>query len=1055
MENNTTYLFYPSARQGLGASIRENNSSIDKRVSFEVQIALQDQPANFPAITKQLSLLGPGDILGFNIDQAIVRLEPPSSTDSFEANYFPFVEFLDPDFPWRYTTAGAQGETGEHKGLLPWLTLLVLKAAEGDVEGEFRETPISERDPALPGRISILAGTPLPNLTEAWKWAHVQVIGQVGMDHTSLLSQIQESPGTACSRLMCARKLSAGTKYCAFIVPTFKLGQQAGLGEEFDDETDALTLAWNQTPAEDFLLPYYHKWEFRTGARGDFESLARLLEAKPASGLGLKQVDCERPGYGLSLDRGEEGEDRHLLNFEGALTSLDLEERISRWGMDATDGQDSSFRNELKGLINQSSDLVKPGIYGKWHADMNQLVEEEGAAWVHELNLDPRHRAAAGLGAQVMRENQEAFIGAAWEQMGSLTRFNETLRKGQLARELSGRLFDRMKHMEADDLLKFTHGVQSKIKSGTVTVQRRLDRSPIPNALQKSAGRKLFRKNSPIHKRQQNAGKSRKKDLLGRLNQGALDILQKKKVPHGSFTSDLRFNAKLQTVNEPNTFNSISGIVKDVEEGTIPNVEVSLWGVINGRFKLLGKAVTDGSGQYCIPSPAGTFYLVLQFQAKFFRLLLQLRSKENLWLSHVYDRQLWVTLDDDITSWLGEVVSATEQPLSAPLPALLQVLEEKLNPEKTIVARLEARLKKYSDESSFSSQVSQRKGPNELNLLHWHPTFKEAMYRYLADQYQDFLLPGVADIPQNSVLLLRTNRRFMEAFLLGLNHEFVSELRWREFPTDMKATAFRKFWDLGEPAFTETLLLNFQASPHGERFLSALQVQIADILAGNITEADARKLEREMEVWFSTNQQFMDIPPIPEWDPIARLGQQLSSFEEGEQLVLLIRGRLLNRYPNTLIYMARRDLAGDPSMAIQLEDHHAGKDSANPILYYPAFSGSIVPDIYFFGFAAISETSIRAESDRYFLIFEERVTETHFGLDEHVSDTETASGYDNLSWTHFKDGGSDIPEDHYINEIMPTEPALRTRWEKGAAAIASLCLQKPVRVIIPISSFLT
>ena len=46
----------------------------------------------------------------------------------------------------------------------------------------------------------------------------------------------------------------------------------------------------------------------------------------------------------------------------------------------------------------------------------------------------------------------------------------------------------------------------------------------------------------------------------------------------------------------------------------------------------------------------------------------------------------------------------------------------------------------------------------------------------------------------------KSNPRTIEAFMAGLNHEFSSELLWREFPADLRHTAFRRFWDGGAGA---------------------------------------------------------------------------------------------------------------------------------------------------------------------------------------------------------------------------------------------------------------
>src|SRR6185436_6606601 len=46
--------------------------------------------------------------------------------------------------------------------------------------------------------------------------------------------------------------------------------------------------------------------------------------------------------------------------------------------------------------------------------------------------------------------------------------------------------------------------------------------------------------------------------------------------------------------------------------------------------------------------------------------------------------------------------------------------------------------------------------------------------------------------------LLETNNRFIEAYLVGLNHEMARELLWREYPTDQRGTYFNSFWT-GKP----------------------------------------------------------------------------------------------------------------------------------------------------------------------------------------------------------------------------------------------------------------
>ena len=61
--------------------------------------------------------------------------------------------------------------------------------------------------------------------------------------------------------------------------------------------------------------------------------------------------------------------------------------------------------------------------------------------------------------------------------------------------------------------------------------------------------------------------------------------------------------------------------------------------------------------------------------------------------------------------------------------------------------------------------------------------------------------PGSKPCRRTRVLGLQTNRRFVEAYMVGLNHEMGRELLWRGFPTDQRGTCFDQFWDTrGAPA---------------------------------------------------------------------------------------------------------------------------------------------------------------------------------------------------------------------------------------------------------------
>jgi hypothetical protein len=107
---------------------------------------------------------------------------------------------------------------------------------------------------------------------------------------------------------------------------------------------------------------------------------------------------------------------------------------------------------------------------------------------------------------------------------------------------------------------------------------------------------------------------------------------------------------------------------------------------------------------------------------------------------------------------------------------------------------------------SVSAQATTSDPPSGLSNLaarRLDPVFPQGMYGALAELAPDLFLVGADRMPDNSVSLARTNARFIEAYLAGLNHEMGRELVWRGFPTDGRGTYFRRFWDTDDyPAMT-------------------------------------------------------------------------------------------------------------------------------------------------------------------------------------------------------------------------------------------------------------
>ncbi|MBN9126291.1 MAG: hypothetical protein J0I90_01705, partial [Nitrosospira sp.] len=137
------------------------------------------------------------------------------------------------------------------------------------------------------------------------------------------------------------------------------------------------------------------------------------------------------------------------------------------------------------------------------------------------------------------------------------------------------------------------------------------------------------------------------------------------------------------------------------------------------------------------------------------------------------------------------------------------------------------------------------------------------MYEPLSDLSSEYFLPNINLIEQNSITLLETNQKFIESYMVGINHEMARELLWREYPTDQRGSYFRQFWDV----------------------------------SGYLPESG--------EDLANLKEKLRDIPELHRWLPASALGDHDNREEGGakeEEVVLVIRGELLKKYPTAVIY---------------------------------------------------------------------------------------------------------------------------------------------------------
>ena len=244
-------------------------------------------------------------------------------------------------------------------------------------------------------------------------------------------------------------------------------------------------------------------------------------------------------------------------------------------------------------------------------------------------------------------------------------------------------------------------------------------------------------------------------------------------------------------------------------------------------------------------------------------------------------------------------------------------VRSQLDPEVTVTKRVTERIKGV--DFGQLGPVADR-----LNPIAVAPSFPQPMSGPLIELSQDLLLPGLETVPPDTMTLVRANSTFIEAYMVGLNHEFARELLWRNFPGDWGATYFRQFWDAraGDPA----------------------------------------------------NGALTDIPPIADWPHNQGLGAHATAVGEPGMVVLLLRGELLRRYPNAQVFARRAVWGTSPS--------RVPRDLGEPTKQ-PQFQCALAPDLMLFGFPLTVSQAKGSDTDPgWFFMLAEHPVAPRFGIPE-------------------------------------------------------------------------
>lgn len=1075
------YTFLPWLRQGLAARLAEaddlSSTASTERAQLAIELkiateAVETGAAGEAAVQKNVQLAGPGDVVGF-ARRAIVRVEPNFGVHDFEPNLLAHVEFYEEDLPWRHTPAAEQ--VANPRRLRPWLALIVLKSDEFELK-------------ANPNGLAHLAikqekiGDIFHSENEHWAFAHVQISKNIAERNgdglrSAVGSALGARPDSGISRLICPRKLAKNTPYTACLIPAFETGRLAGLGlptAGVPSQKPSWAKAGIAERPRQFDWPVYFHWSFSTGELGDFETLVeRLKPFQVPPDMGTLPFDVAQPGAGLDHLEKE----TNLMGFEAALRPPDF----VREAFPSGEG-DSFFQEKLAEYLNLNADLnglgpvgrdiltapnpffdssnlgddpvIVPPTYGQFHALVRRLGEAGAPEWLETLNRDPRWRGVGGLGAESVRREQENLMQQAWQQIGRINEANRRIRQARAVQLMAKRAFS--KHFKAADhseLLAMTgaaHGLMLGAAAARVALETQILESRLPVEAQSAAFRRAARPDfSLVRKMDARAVAAFGSFSAQKVN---ADLAQNFNLE----TSASKFlSASAPRSAPPNAYGieaaatAISAAVLKLENDSDARAREVFFDAM-GQMTATSlnknevRAAIDATAQPAeVKAKAKAMVADLTgFQKVADTGELLFTMKKTAFDSAFGDQAGRRTSGPVVLRKQGEGPTAAAALPIVSVGAVLEVqndfalfaqkMDEIAQPRPFLepladlgAVRAKADLQLRPDNGLRKKVLAgiqfHRPGapPRLADLvpIMAHPEYPQAAYDFLKQLSQDFILPNVERLPENSVSLMVTNRLFIEAYMAGLNHEMGRELLWREFPTDQRGSYFLTFWNPKDDPTTP--------------------------------EIEQRPDVKKLHSWAKKLGQH-SAQPLSGGDP--------NDPNEGN-LVLVVRGDLLKKYPNTMVFAQRgRYNPADPNGPRLLADETV---AAN--VKWPIFSGELSPDIYLFGFdltvdEAKGQRAAATGQPGWFFCFKERPGQTKFGLDDFgggagegmPAPNRSLTTWDDLTWEDLVDDRDELAAFHVnfskskalSNPHASDDPV--ARWGDNAADLAAILLQDPV-----------
>jgi hypothetical protein len=776
------------------------------------------------------------------------------------------------------------------------------------------DSSTTELQPGSPLKTIAVNDNDLPDLSDSWAWAHAQVTVD-STDPTVAANELVPASGTsAVSRFLCPRRLQADTSYLACLVPATLPGVQAGLGLPVDPGP-AIAPAWTAGAGQDVVLPVYHSWRFSTGADGDFKSLVQLLQGTPADGI--PDFATQTIDMSAPWQSPPEPGAGITISLQGALTGGP--------GAAATlTGQVlADFQTRLTNVLNfpaslnpTAADPTLSAVAPPIYGGRHAGVSTvpTTAGWLQTLNLDPERRIAAAFGTRYVQENQEFLMQQAWNQLGAVQEANRLQALTELAATVADRLH--VRHIQ--------NMTQSQLFSVAAPARTRVLMAP-GSTLQASTAA------TPLAPGTMTVAFSRFARPLGPIGIRAFNRIAPTVIANG-------ISGAVTVTAPPAQLDGISTLM------AAPPPAVGATGTAIG----LGWQNVTTIEQNIPPvvEPTGL----------------------RLAVNQVVKPISGIGLD----TGKPIMIFFPPPPPPADTPSLADILTAALQPSIGIY-------KRYGGRVTVPPQLNSPGNPSTIPIrVMAYPQFTAPLALALIKNHLNWVLPGLGNYPDNTVTLLETNGAFVEAFLVGANHEMNRLLLWREYPTDQRGTPFQYFW------------------PRPDRS--------------------------------------PDIPPITAWDITTALGDNSNTPGPEDMIVFLVRGEVLHRYPQTIVYAAPG--VGD-GLSLTLNTDITQWVS-------PLFLMKIDSRTTAFAYQ-LSKQDVQG-SPGYYFVFSEPVTGPRFNFDVNPTPSPLTE-WNDLGWDEVslpQDRGFAVAGRDLANTppLGPGDP----HWNNDSADTARIAFAQPYRV---------